>query len=168
MNLNTRYGNWIEITKLHEFAQAAFNGYKSLNLIQIHIFHTAYYTNENILVCAPTGAGKTNIAVISILHEYGSISSILRFRWYEALVARTLRQGYCDIGMFIFKNVYQMSVTTYMLLLQFMVESTQTMIRIVGLSATLLNYLEFAQFLRVNPEAGLFFFDSSYRPVPLA
>ncbi|CAL2258194.1 unnamed protein product [Prunus armeniaca] len=56
---------------------------------------------------------------------------------YEALVARTLRQ----------------------------VESTQTMIRIVGLSATLLNYLEF---LRVNPEAGLFFFDSSYRPVPLA
>lgn len=25
-----------------------------------------------------------------------------------------------------------------------------------------------AQFLRVNPEAGLFFFDSSYRPVPLA
>ncbi|CAL2258177.1 unnamed protein product [Prunus armeniaca] len=133
----------IEITKLHEFAQAAFNGYKSLNLIQIHIFHTAYYTNENILVCAPTGAGKTNIALISILHEYGSISSILRFRWYEALVARTLRQGYCDIGMFIFKNVYQMSVTTYMLLLQFMVESTQTMIRIVGLSATLLNYLEY-------------------------
>lgn len=25
-----------------------------------------------------------------------------------------------------------------------------------------------AQFLRVNPEIGLFFFDSSYRPVPLA
>lgn len=25
-----------------------------------------------------------------------------------------------------------------------------------------------AQFLRVNPESGLFFFDSSYRPVPLA
>jgi activating signal cointegrator complex subunit 3 len=25
-----------------------------------------------------------------------------------------------------------------------------------------------AQFLRVNPETGLFYFDSSYRPVPLA
>jgi len=25
-----------------------------------------------------------------------------------------------------------------------------------------------AQFLRVNPDTGLFFFDSSYRPVPLA
>ncbi|PHU15410.1 Activating signal cointegrator 1 complex subunit 3 [Capsicum chinense] len=58
----------------------------------------------------------------------------------EALVARTLRQ----------------------------VESTQSMIRIVGLSATLPNYLEVAQFLRVNSETGLFFFDSSYRPVPLA
>ncbi|KAE8716019.1 Activating signal cointegrator 1 complex subunit 3 [Hibiscus syriacus] len=42
------------------------------------------------------------------------------------------------------------------------------MIRIVGLSATLPNYLEVAQFLRVNAETGLFFFDSSYRPVPLA
>ncbi|KAK4370914.1 hypothetical protein RND71_010389 [Anisodus tanguticus] len=58
----------------------------------------------------------------------------------EALVARTLRQ----------------------------VESTQSMIRIVGLSVTLPNYLEVAQFLRVNSETGLFFFDSSYRPVPLA
>ncbi|KAH9722141.1 DExH-box ATP-dependent RNA helicase DExH14 [Citrus sinensis] len=48
------------------------------------------------------------------------------------------------------------------------VESTQRMIRIVGLSATLPNYLEVAQFLRVNPEMGLFFFDSSYRPIPLA
>ncbi|CAL9027659.1 unnamed protein product, partial [Prunus brigantina] len=59
----------IEITKLHEFAQAAFRGYKSLNRIQSRIFRTVYCTNENILVCAPTGAGKTNIAVISILHE---------------------------------------------------------------------------------------------------
>ncbi|KAG2542539.1 hypothetical protein PVAP13_9NG644400 [Panicum virgatum] len=48
------------------------------------------------------------------------------------------------------------------------VESMQSMIRIVGLSATLPTYLEVAQFLRVNPETGLFFFDSSYRPVPLA
>ncbi|KAK1394467.1 hypothetical protein POM88_013523 [Heracleum sosnowskyi] len=48
------------------------------------------------------------------------------------------------------------------------VESTQSMIRIVGLSTTLPNYLEVAQFLRLNPEAGHFFFDSSYCPVPLA
>ncbi|CAL2258159.1 unnamed protein product [Prunus armeniaca] len=59
----------IETTKSHEFAQADFRGYKSLNRMQSRIFRTVYYTNENILVCAPTGAGKTNIAVISILHE---------------------------------------------------------------------------------------------------
>ncbi|KAH9778131.1 hypothetical protein KPL71_007247 [Citrus sinensis] len=61
----------IEIKELDEFAQAAFHGYKSLNRIQSRIFQTVYYTNENILVCAPTGAGKTNIAMISILHEIG-------------------------------------------------------------------------------------------------
>lgn len=41
------------------------------------------------------------------------------------------------------------------------------MIRIVGLSATLPNYTDVASFLGVNHETGLFFFDQSYRPVPL-
>ena len=41
------------------------------------------------------------------------------------------------------------------------------MIRIVGLSATLPNYRDVAAFLGVNPDAGLFYFDASYRPVPL-
>lgn len=59
----------IEIGELDDFAQAAFRGYKSLNRIQSRIFHTTYNSNENILVCAPTGAGKTNIAMISVLHE---------------------------------------------------------------------------------------------------
>ena len=40
------------------------------------------------------------------------------------------------------------------------------MIRIVGLSATLPNYRDVASFLGV-PDAGLFYFDASYRPVPL-
>jgi activating signal cointegrator complex subunit 3 len=57
----------------------------------------------------------------------------------EALVARTLR----------------------------LVESSQSMIRIVGLSATLPNYIDVARFLRVNPMIGLFFFDSRFRPIPL-
>jgi activating signal cointegrator complex subunit 3 len=42
------------------------------------------------------------------------------------------------------------------------------MIRIVGLSATLPNYLDVAQFLRVNPQKGLFYFDGRFRPVPLS
>ena len=41
------------------------------------------------------------------------------------------------------------------------------MIRIVGLSATLPNYLDVARFLRVNLYEGLFFFDGRFRPVPL-
>lgn len=41
------------------------------------------------------------------------------------------------------------------------------MIRIVGLSATLPNYLDVARFLHVNPEVGLFYFDGRFRPVPL-
>lgn len=41
------------------------------------------------------------------------------------------------------------------------------MIRIVGLSATLPNYVDVADFLSVNRQTGLFYFDSSFRPVPL-
>jgi pre-mRNA-splicing helicase BRR2 len=47
------------------------------------------------------------------------------------------------------------------------VEATAEPIRLVGLSATLPNYTDVATFLRVKPENGLFFFDHSYRPVPL-
>ena len=41
------------------------------------------------------------------------------------------------------------------------------MIRVVGLSATLPNYKDVATFLGVNHDTGLFYFDASYRPVPL-
>ena len=47
------------------------------------------------------------------------------------------------------------------------IETTQEMIRVVGLSATLPNYADVATFLRVNPDKGLFYFDNSFRPVPL-
>lgn len=40
------------------------------------------------------------------------------------------------------------------------------MVRIVGLSATLPNYTDVAAFIRVE-KSGLFYFDSTYRPVPL-
>ena len=47
------------------------------------------------------------------------------------------------------------------------IETTQEMIRVVGLSATLPNYEDVATFLRVKPDKGLYYFDNSYRPVPL-
>lgn len=57
----------------------------------------------------------------------------------EAIVARTLRE----------------------------VETSQRMIRVVGLSATLPSYVQVAKFLKVNLQVGLFFFDNRYRSVPL-
>jgi pre-mRNA-splicing helicase BRR2 len=47
-------------------------------------------------------------------------------------------------------------------------ESTQEAIRLVGLSATLPNYEDVATFLRVDLDSGLFYFDNSFRPCPLA
>ena len=47
-----------------------------------------------------------------------------------------------------------------------LIEQKQFRIRLLGLSATLPNYKDVAQFLRV-PKEGLFFFDESFRPVPL-
>jgi pre-mRNA-splicing helicase BRR2 len=44
---------------------------------------------------------------------------------------------------------------------------TQEDVRLIGLSATLPNYEDVAAFLRVDPAKGLFFFDNSFRPVPL-
>ena len=40
---------------------------KSLNVIQSRLYESAFNSNENLLVCAPTGAGKTNIALLAIL-----------------------------------------------------------------------------------------------------
>lgn len=44
---------------------------------------------------------------------------------------------------------------------------SQKSVRIIGLSATLPNYMDVARFLKVNPQKGLFFFDGRFRPVPL-
>lgn len=56
----------------------------------------------------------------------------------ESLIARTIRQS----------------------------EERQEEIRIVGLSATLPNYADVATFIRAK-KSGVFFFDNSFRPVPL-
>lgn len=224
----------IEISVLDDFAQTAFHGYKSLNRIQSRIYQATYNTNENILVCAPTGAGKTNIAMIAVLHEIKQhfrdgvlhknefkIVYVAPMKALAAEVTSTFSHRLSPLNLSVKEltgdmqlskselEETQMIVTTpekwdvitrkssdmsMSMLVKLLiidevhllnddrgpviealvartlrqVESTQSMIRIVGLSATLPNYLEVAQFLRVNPETGLFFFDSSYRPVPLA
>lgn len=46
-------------------------------------------------------------------------------------------------------------------------QTSQEVVRLVGLSATLPNYKDVANFMRVDLQKGLFFFDGSYRPCPL-
>lgn len=58
----------IPIKTLPQWSQAAFpKEMENLNVIQSKLYPAAFKGNENLLVCAPTGAGKTNIAMLSIL-----------------------------------------------------------------------------------------------------
>ena len=58
-----------EISELPEWARKAFAGMRSLNRIQSRVCNAALFSAENLLLCAPTGAGKTNVAMLAILHE---------------------------------------------------------------------------------------------------
>lgn len=44
----------VAIDKLPKYAQAGFEGFKTLNRIQSKLFKTTMETDENLLVCAPT------------------------------------------------------------------------------------------------------------------
>lgn len=60
----------VAVRELPEYYQAAFSGYSSLNRIQSVLSQKAIETDENLLVAAPTGSGKTNIALLCMLHEF--------------------------------------------------------------------------------------------------
>ncbi|CAK9111167.1 unnamed protein product [Durusdinium trenchii] len=56
-------------SKLPTWCQEAFPGATKLNTVQSKVFKTAFEEhNENMLVCAPTGSGKTNVAMLTILN----------------------------------------------------------------------------------------------------
>ena len=209
----------------------------SLNPVQSAVFPTAFHKfEENMLICAPTGSGKTNIAVLSILNvmaNYVRDDGTLNLKGFKivyvapmkALVQEVVRSFQLRLGDRYGMQVRELSgdvsltkeqisqtqiiVTTpekwdiitrkagdqraNMQLVRLIIideihllhdtrgpvleaivartlrqiETTQERIRLVALSATLPNYQDVATFLRVNPEAGLFKFDNSYRPCPL-
>ncbi|XP_022081843.1 activating signal cointegrator 1 complex subunit 3-like [Acanthaster planci] len=224
----------VAISDLDEIGQTAFRETHRLNRIQSVVFDTAYHSNDNLLICAPTGAGKTNIAMLTILHELkqhldqGVIKKdefkIIYVAPMKALAAEMVRNfggRLAPLGIAVKELTGDMQLTkseiakTQMLvstpekwdvvtrkstgdiaLTQLVklliidevhllhedrgavieslvartlrqVESSQSMIRIVGLSATLPNYIDVSRFLNVNPYVGLFFFDGRFRPVPL-
>ena len=61
----------VPIERLPKYAQGAFKGFQRLNRIQSRLFKATMDSDENLLVCAPTGAGKTNVALLTIMHEIG-------------------------------------------------------------------------------------------------
>lgn len=61
----------IKIESLPDWARPAFEGMTALNRIQSRVFDIAFHSPENMLLCAPTGAGKTNVAMLTILREMG-------------------------------------------------------------------------------------------------
>ncbi|GBE79749.1 Putative helicase [Sparassis crispa] len=93
----------------------------------------------DVVTRKPTGEGELASKVRLLVIDEVHLLNDERGAVIETIVARTLRQ----------------------------VESSQSVIRIVGLSATLPNFLDVAEFLCVSRQTGLFFFDSSFRPVPL-
>ncbi len=61
----------IPITDMPEWSRPPFGTTKSLNKIQSKCFPTAFGDDGNMLICAPTGSGKTNVAMLTILREIG-------------------------------------------------------------------------------------------------
>jgi len=59
----------VSIKSLPKYMREAFSSTESLNTIQSIVFDSAYNSTNNVLVAAPTGAGKTNIALLTILRE---------------------------------------------------------------------------------------------------
>ncbi|KAJ3669612.1 hypothetical protein LUZ60_011562 [Juncus effusus] len=53
------------------WARSAFEGMKQLNRVQSRVYDSAFNHVHNLLLCAPTGAGKTNVAMLAILNEIG-------------------------------------------------------------------------------------------------
>ena len=219
---------------LPPWARPAFAGMATLNTIQSRIFPAAFGSNQNLLVCAPTGAGKTNVAMLAVLREVGAhrdarsgridtsafkVVYVAPMKALAAEVAAAFARRLAPLGLAVRELTGDMQLTRRELAATHMivttpekwdvvtrkggeaavssavrlliidevhllnddrgavietlvarthrdVEARQTMIRVVGLSATLPNHRDVGAFLGAPP-GGVFHFDASYRPVPL-
>ncbi|KAJ5140533.1 Helicase C-terminal [Penicillium atrosanguineum] len=225
----------IPTTELPDWARVGFGSSKELNRVQTKCFPSAFHDDGNLLVCAPTGSGKTNVAMLTILREIGKNRNpetgeimlddfkIIYISPLKALVQEQVgnlgkrlepygikvaelsgdrqltKQQIADTQIIVTTPekfdviTRKASETSYTNLVRLVVideihllhddrgpviesivsriirrvEQTGDPVRIVGLSATLPNYRDVANFLRADPEKGVFHFDGSYRPCPL-
>jgi len=226
----------VDVSELPDWTHPAFAeaGVRTLNRIQSRMVQATLYSSENLLLCAPTSSGKTNVALMCILNQLGNYRrddgsfdlaafKIVYIAPMKALVQECVQsfgKKLAPFGMNVRELSGDQSLTfaqiqdthlivttpekwdivtrkagdrTYTQLVRLViideihllhddrgpvlesivartirqVETTQEMVRLVGLSATLPNFEDVATFLRVNPEKGLFYFDNSFRPVPL-
>ena len=63
--------NNMPTSDLPAWARQGFGSSKELNRIQTKCFPTAFEDDGNMLICAPTGSGKTNVAMLAMLREIG-------------------------------------------------------------------------------------------------
>lgn len=222
-------------SELPEWARVGFGSSKELNRIQTLCHPTAFKDDGNMLVCAPTGSGKTNVAMLTILREIGKNRNpetgeimlddfkIIYISPLKALVQEQVgnlskrlepygvrvseltgdrqltKQQIADTQIIVTTPekfdviTRKASETSYINLVRLVIideihllhdergpvieslvsrtirrgEQTGEPTRIVGLSATLPNYRDVGNFLRVDPQKGMFHFDGSYRPCPL-
>ena len=61
----------VSVRQLPSWAHAAFPNTTTLNPVQSKCYPVAFGSDEPMLLCAPTGAGKTNVAMLTILRELG-------------------------------------------------------------------------------------------------
>ena len=59
----------IPVADMPAWSHSSFEGITDLNPVQSRCYNCAFERSDNMLLCAPTGAGKTNVAMLSILHE---------------------------------------------------------------------------------------------------
>lgn len=224
----------LPIDRLPKYAQPAFVGFKCLNRIQSRLWKSCMESDQNLLLCAPTGAGKTNVALLCMLREIGKhinadgtintdefkIIYVAPMRSLVQEMVGSFGERLKSYGIRVDELTGDHQLTkeqitntqiivctpekwdiitrkggerTYTQLVRLMIfdeihllhddrgpvlealvartirniETTQEDVRLVGLSATLPNYEDVATFLRVDPAQGLYFFDNSFRPVPL-
>lgn len=65
----------------------AMKGVHTLNRLQSAVFPVAFESDENLLVCAPTGAGKTNVALLTIFREVVTVKSRMKRNFKVVYVA---------------------------------------------------------------------------------